>query len=83
MATILKKPSTRLTAQQRTARKAEEAAKVLHSFATALNSLSSTEPKSNRPTPRNWWKVQAGRFKDDPTFSDFVAQIQSARKLEG
>jgi len=32
-------------------------------------------------TPRNWWRLQAGRFKDDPTFADFVAQVQAARKL--
>jgi hypothetical protein len=33
-------------------------------------------------TPRNWWRLQAGRFKDDPTFDQFVAQVQAARKHE-
>ena len=35
------------------------------------------------PEPRNWWRLQAGRFKDDLTFSDFVAKVQEARKHEG
>jgi len=60
-------------------------AKVLHSFATTLKSLDELEPTTGTPapTPRNWWRIQAGRFKNDPTFSDFVAQVQAARKREG
>jgi hypothetical protein len=34
-------------------------------------------------TPRNWWRLQAGRFKNDPTFPEFVAQVQAARRHEG
>jgi hypothetical protein len=33
-------------------------------------------------TPRNWWRLQAGRFKDDPTFSEFVALVRAARSQE-
>jgi hypothetical protein len=40
-------------------------------------------PKNRLPTPPNWWRVQAGRFKNDPTFADFVAQVQAIRKVEG
>jgi hypothetical protein len=78
-----KSASRRATAQKRAAQKAEEVAKVLHSFATALNNLDDSTPKSLKPSPRNWWKLQAGRFKNDSSFSDFVAQVQAARRQEG
>jgi hypothetical protein len=86
MATTMRKPAARhATAQKLAAEKAEEAAKVLHSFAATLKSLDAlTPPRDTRaPTPRNWWRMQAGRFNDDPTFGDFVAQVQAARKREG
>lgn len=72
-------------AQKLAAEKAEEAAKLLHSFAASLNSLDELTPPARQPspTPRNWWKSQAGRFKDDPTFAEFVANVQAARKQEG
>jgi len=80
---IRKSPARRATAQERAAEKAEEVAKLLHSFAAALNNLDVSGSKSTLPTPRNWWKLQAGRFKNDPTFADFVAQVQASRKQEG
>jgi hypothetical protein len=86
MATSSRKSQAgRASAQKRAAEKAEEVAAVLHSFAATLNSLDAVAPASRAPlpTPRNWWRLQAGRFKDDPTFSDFVAQVQAARKHEG
>jgi beta-phosphoglucomutase-like phosphatase (HAD superfamily) len=86
MATSTRKSSTdRSSAQKRAAEKAEEAAEVLHSFAATLNSLDALTPASRHrtPTPRNWWHLQAGRFKDDPTFPDFVTQVQAARRREG
>ena len=85
MAATTRKPGAiRASAQKLAARKAEEAAKVLHSFAATLNSLDeSSRAATPTPTRRNWWKLQAGRFRDDPTFADFVAQVQAARKLEG
>jgi hypothetical protein len=86
MATSTRKPSNRRpTAQKRAADKAEEVAKVLHSFAATLNSLDALNPPTRKalPNPRNWWRLQAGRFKDDPTFPDFVAQVQATRKREG
>jgi len=85
MPTSTKKLSNRrATAQKRAAAKAEEAAKVLHSLAVTLLSLDAFTPPGRMapPTPRNWWRLQAGRFKDDPTFPDFVAQVQAARKCE-
>jgi hypothetical protein len=78
-----KTPTSRATAQKRAAQKAEEVANVLHSFATALSNLDDSAPKSLKPTPRNWWKLQAGRFKNDTSFSEFVAQVQAARRQEG
>lgn len=80
-----KSPVSRLSAQKLAAQKAEEVATHLHSFAATLISLDALTPASHRPTPtpRNWWKLQAGRFQDDPTFADFVAQVQAARKHEG
>jgi hypothetical protein len=86
MATSTRKPpGNRASAQKLAALKAEEVAKVLHSFATTLKSLDELKPAKRTPvpTPHNWWRVQAGRFKNDPTFSDFVAQVQAARKREG
>jgi len=67
------------------AEKAEEVAEALHLFAATLISLDGSSPakRTPAPTPRNWWRLQAGRFKDDPTFPDFVAQVQAARKREG
>ena len=85
MATSTRKPSpSHATAQKRAAEKAEEVAELLHSFAATLFSLDALTTASRKPptTPRNWWRLQAGRFKKDPTFSDFVAQIQAARKQE-
>jgi hypothetical protein len=86
MAAITRKsPAKRASAQKLAARKAEQAAKVLQSFAATLNSLDEPKPTSRRPTltPRNWWKTQPGRFREDPTFPEFVAQVQAARKREG
>jgi hypothetical protein len=73
------------SAQKRAARQAEAAAKVLHSLASSLNSLHDSNRAIRKPavTPRNWWKVQAGRFRDDPTFAEFVSQVRAARKREG
>ena len=85
MATVTRKSSaSHLTPQKRAAQKAEEVAKVLQSFAATLNSLEASTPDSRTPAPMpgNWWRLQAGRFKDDPTFPDFVAQVQAARKHE-
>lgn len=71
-------------ARQRAARKAEQVGKLLQSFAADLNSLDESTPAHRPvPTPRNWWHLQAGRFKDDSAFFDFVAQVQAARKREG
>jgi hypothetical protein len=72
-------------AQKRAAQKAEEAAEVLHSFAATLNSLGALPHRHRKTaaTPRNWWRTQAGRFRNDPTFAEFVAQVQAARKREG
>jgi hypothetical protein len=86
MATVTRKSSRkRPTAEKRAAQKAEEAAKVLHSFAASLNSLDQLKPAIRKPVPtsRNWWRLQSGRFKNDPTFPDFVAQVQAARRHEG
>jgi hypothetical protein len=86
MATSTRKSQAlRASAQKIAAQKAEEVAQVLHSFAATLNSLDELKPadRTPAPTPRNWWRVQAGRFKNDSTFSDFVAQVQAARKREG
>jgi hypothetical protein len=82
---VRKSPNRRATAQKRAADKAEEVAKALHSFAATLNSLDATNPATGRPvpTPRNWWRLQAGRFKGDATFPEFVAQVQAARRREG
>jgi hypothetical protein len=82
-------PSNRSAAQLRASRlraakKAEEAAKILHSFAGSLIELDSlgTASGTPSPTPRNWWRLQSGRFKNDPTFAAFVAQVQASRKQE-
>jgi hypothetical protein len=86
MATSTRKPPTkRSTPQKQAAEKAEEVAKALHSFAATLSLLDATKPAGRKAvaTPRNWWRLQAGRFKDDPTFPDFVAQVQAARRNEG
>jgi hypothetical protein len=82
-AMVRKSPACRLTAQKRAAKKAEEVARLLHSFATALNNLDVSPSKSQSPTPRNWWKLQAGRFSNDSSFDEFVAQVQAARRQEG
>jgi hypothetical protein len=84
-ASTRKSPTSRATAQKQAAEKAEEAARVLHSFAASLTNLDALTPAARAPIaiPRNWWRLQAGRFKDDPTFPDFVAQVQAARKREG
>jgi hypothetical protein len=81
--TTRKSSSKQLTPQRRAAEKAEQVAKLLHSFAADLNGLDTRTNKRIEPTPRNWWNLQSGRFKTDPTFADFVAQIQAARKQEG
>ena len=86
MATLARKPSLRRpSAQKLAALKAEEAANVLHSLAATLNTLeqSDREGRSAIPTTRNWWRVQSGAFRDDPTFPEFVAQVQAARRREG
>jgi hypothetical protein len=91
MPSIIRKSSVRsasgrgVSAQKRAAAKAEEAAKILHTFATTLNSLNEVKRASHTPTvtSRNWWKIQGGRFREDPTFNEFVAQVQAARKREG
>jgi hypothetical protein len=83
MATTLKKsPSRRASAQKRAAREAEQVAKVLHSFAATLIALEEVAAARAKPapTPRNWWRLQAGRFKDDSSFPRFAAQVQAARK---
>ena len=69
----------------RAAKKAEEAAKVLRSFADSLIQLDVVKAANGKPspTPRNWWKLQSGRFKDDPTFAEFVKEVRAARKREG
>ena len=64
----------------RAARQAEAVAKLLYSFAASLKSLNDLTPTA--PTPRDWWRTQAGRFKDDPSFPDFVAKVRAARKRE-
>jgi hypothetical protein len=88
MATATRKSSTsRTSAQKRVAKEAEQVAKHLHSFAASLNSIDASfihgHGANPKPTPRNWWKLQAGRFKNDSTFADFVAEVQAARKQEG
>jgi hypothetical protein len=86
MATSTRKSSgQRATAQKRAAEKAEEVAKLLHSFAQSLKSpeVSTSDGGQPRATARNWWRAQAGRFKDDPTFGEFVARAQAARRQEG
>ena len=86
MAISARIPSTqRTTAQKGAAQKAEEVAKVLGDFAASLNSLDALNPPAREPlpTPRNWWRLQAGRFKKDPSFPEFVAQVQAARRHEG
>ncbi|HSU67869.1 MAG TPA: hypothetical protein VLJ39_13415 [Tepidisphaeraceae bacterium] len=86
MATTARKSAQKQqSAQKLAARKAEEAAAALHSFAATLAPLDIPQKAGRTPTPspRNWWRVQAGRFKDDPTFADFVAEVQAARKHEG
>jgi hypothetical protein len=55
--------------------------KALQAFRSAL--IDEAEAKRVAPTPRNWWQVQSGRFRDDSTFADFVAQVRAARKREG
>jgi hypothetical protein len=83
MATSTRKPSaSRATAGKRAAKQAEALAENLRSFAASLLSLEDATP-ATKVTPRNWWRVQAGRFKDDPTFPDFVARVQAARRQEG
>ena len=85
MATSTRKPRSQIIARKLAAEKAEEVARVLHSFAGSLKALDASSPETRKSavTPRNWWRVQAGRFKDDPTFSEFVAQVQAARRAEG
>jgi hypothetical protein len=83
MPTSTRKRSARqATAQKRAAEKAEQVAKHLHSFAATLLALDAfaSPRRPSTPTPRNWWRLQSGRFKDDPTFADFVADVQAARK---
>jgi hypothetical protein len=86
MATVTRKASPSVaTARKRAAARAEEAAKALHSLATTLTSLDALTHASRTPTvtPRNWWRLHAGRFRHDPTFYDFVGEVQAARKREG
>jgi hypothetical protein len=79
--TTRKPPATRAAAEKRAAKGAEELADALHAFAANLRSLE--RAAAQKPTPRNWWRTQAGRFKDDPTFPEFVARVQAARRQEG
>jgi hypothetical protein len=74
----------RAAAQRLAAKRAEEAAKVLHSLAETLAALNPAAPptRQTKITPRNWWRLQAGHFADDPSFPEFVQQIQAARKRE-
>jgi len=51
-----------------------------HRDTTALGDLALPPANREQATPRNWWKLQAGRFKNDPTFAEFVGQVQIARK---
>jgi len=74
---------SRASAQKRAAEEVEEVAKALHSFAATLTSLDALTPAARAATKHHWWRLQAGRFRDDPTFPDFVAQVQAARKHEG
>jgi hypothetical protein len=78
------KPSSRkpTSARKRAAREAEQAARVLHSFAASLMSMEKQMAAAAKPTPtpRNWWRLQAGRFKDDPSFAHFAAQVRASRK---
>jgi hypothetical protein len=74
-ATIPKSP------QRLAAKRAAELAEVLQAFAESLRTLdASVKLTSAQPTPRNWWRLQAGRFKEDPTFAGFVRQVQACRK---
>jgi len=79
-ASTRKKSKPRTSPQTRAAREAEEVAKSLRAFAVTLNALDQNQPA--KPTPRNWWRKQAGRFAQDQTFPAFVAQVQAARKRE-
>jgi hypothetical protein len=85
MANSIRRSSTRRkSAQKRAAELAEEAAKALRSFADSLKLLETAASNGGKqtPTPRNWWRVQAARFENDPTFGEFVARVQAARRQE-
>jgi hypothetical protein len=77
-----KTPANRAAAQKLAARRAEELAKALHSFAGTLSALDTQDYAGRNPTPRNWWRLQAGRFKSDPSFPEFVAEVQASRRRE-
>lgn len=64
------------------AQRAAELADVLQAFAETLRSLDASMTPGRKPGIRNWWRTQAGRFKDHPTFSEFVRQVQDARKRD-
>jgi hypothetical protein len=81
--TTRKTPAKRGAAERRAAKVAEELADALHSFATTLRALETSAVAKAKPTPRNWWRTQVGRFDDDPTFPEFVARVRAARRKEG
>ena len=76
-------PTTNPSPEKLVAERAEEVATVLKSFAASLKTLNAANPTSAKPAQEKWWRTQAGRFEDDPTFADFVADVQAARKREG
>lgn len=39
-----------------------------------------TESGAPRETTDEMWRREAGRFSDDPTFNDFLAEMQSERR---
>lgn len=73
--------ATPRTPEELAADRAAELAELLRSFAESLRSLdvSAKQAGERDVTPRNWWRLQAGRFADDPTFEDFVREVQAAR----
>lgn len=78
---VIKRPVGKAAARKRAGQEVEDLIKALQSFRAVLTEqLKDAAPS---PTPRNWWQLQAGRFKDDPTFPEFVAQVQAARKRDG
>ena len=37
-------------------------------------------PSAARKVTRGAWREEAGRFRDDPTFDDFLAEVQAQRR---